>query len=433
MASPRSFSKRGLAEATNKVDYPLLTMSQTARQDWVRRLNTNTSSGTKVTEDTILEIDSVLSCVRVLAESMATLPFNIFETKGSGQKTTVTLAVDHPVYELLRFQPNPETTAYEMRMWMMIDCLLRGRGVAQVQRDGTGKPIALWQLEAKRLSPRRAPDDDRLIYVYSTNSNGKNKKNRKGEVLLEANEVLMIQMMPYAGLLGYSLVELQREAFGSSRAVSDFAAEFFANGGSVTGVIEVPETLDDPSYLRLKKDWKEMHSARGKRHGVPILEGDAKFHPLNLSHKETQLLETQQFKRSTIAGIFRVPAHMINDLAAATFSNIEHQDLGFVKHTLRPWMENWVQRCRMTLLEPKDRKNFFFAFDDHDLLRGDFPTRAEAISKLIQVGVYTPDDGRRAENLNPYGGPADKPFVNGTLRPIDEPFAPAAAGAPAKK
>lgn len=424
-AKTRSYS-RSAVSATNSVDFPLLTMSQTARENWLRKWQTNTASGSKVTEDTVMEVDSVMTCVRVLAESMATLPFNLMSMSGKGEKTTIEVAVDEPIYELMRYQPNPEMTAYELRMWMMLDCLVRGRGASQVQRNGKGDPVALWPLLTKHLVPKRAPDNDRLVYVYSW-VDGKKRK----EILLEANEVLQIQMMPFGGLIGYSLTELQREAFGAAKASEQYASEFFANGGSVTGVIEVPETLDDDAYERLKKDWKQSHTAKGKRHGVPILEGDAKFHALSLNHEETQLLETRKFQRSTIAGLFRVPAHMIGDLEKATFSNIEHQDLGFVKHTLRPWMENWVQRCRLTLLTPAQKKKFFFTFDDVDLLRGDFPTRAEAISKLIQVGVLCPNDGRRMENRNPYEG-GDKFLVNGTLRGIDEPFN-APAPAPAKK
>ncbi len=179
-------------------------------------------------------------------------------------------------------------------------------------------------------------------------------------------------------------------------------------------MIEVPEEMSEPAYKRLKADWNESHSQKGKRHGVPILEANAKFNPIALDHEETQLLETRKFQRSTLAGILRVPAHMINDLEKATFSNIEHQDLNFVKHTLRPWMTNIEQRCRLTLLTPAERKELYFKHNDRDLLRGDFPSRATAYSLLVNCGVMSPNDARLAEDMNRYEG-GDVYLVNSTL------------------
>lgn len=404
--------------ASNRYDESLKTMSYTARENWLARFQVETSSGTKITEDNVLSIDTVFACVRVLAESMASLPLELIKSTGPKGTETIEPAVGHALYRLMKTQPNPETTSYELRFWMMADAIIRGRGVAQIQRNGKGEPIAIWPLAAQRLCPKRTPESDgsRLVYTYKLEG-GASKK----EVLLEENEVLRIQMMPYGGLIGYSLVLAQREALGASKASEQYSSEFFANGGAVTGVIEIPEQLDDEAYKRLKKDWKESHTAKGKRHSIPILEGDAKFHPLALDHEQTQLIETRKFQRSGIAGLLRVPAHLINDLEKATFSNIEHQDLAFAKHTLRPWMTNWEQRLNMSLLTVEEQKTYQFKHNDRDLLRGDFPSRAVAYGQLIQAGVMSPNDARRAEHMNPYEG-GDTYYVQGALRPTDQPY-----------
>lgn len=382
-----------------------------------------TSSGSKITEDNVMSIDSVFTCVRVLAESMASLPFDLLATTGKGATERINRDVDNLLYDIMRSQPNAETTAYEFRFWLMCDALIRGRGVAQIIRDGNGKVLELWQLTASRLCKKRAPDG-RLIYTYTYASDQVKK-----EILLEADEVFEIQMMPYGGLIGYCLTISQREALGASKAAEEYSSEFFANGGAVTGVIEVPETLDEPTYQRLKKDWKENHTKKGKRHGIPILEGDAKFHALSLNHEESQLLDTRKFSRSTVAGLFRIPSHLINDLEKATFSNIEHQDLGFAKHTLRPWMTNWEQKANKQLLTVAERRTKQFKFNDRDLLRGDFLSRMQAYAAGIQAGVFCPNDALRAENMNPYEG-GETHYVQGALRPTDQPYQ-SASGRPA--
>jgi HK97 family phage portal protein len=418
-----STAKTSAASISARYNEALKTTTLTARQNWLEKYQSLTSSGSKITEDNVLNIDSVFTCVRVLAESMASMPLDLLVTSTKGKTKRIEKDDSNLLHDLMRNQPNSETTAYEFRFWLMCDALIRGRGVAQIQRDGSGKIIALWQLNASRLRPKRAPDG-RLVYTYTYAS-----EQVKKEILLEADEVFQIQMMPYGGLIGYCLTISQREALGASKAAEEYSAEFFANGGAVTGVIEVPETLEEAAYQRLKKDWKENHTKKGKRHGIPILEGDAKFHALSLDHEESQLLETRKFARSTIAGLFRIPSHLINDLDKATFNNIEHQDLGFAKHTLRPWMTNWEQRANMSLLTAAERRTKQFKFNDRDLLRGDFKSRADAYSVLIQSGVMSPNDALEAENMNPYEG-GDTHYVQGALRPTDQPYQ-SASGRPA--
>lgn len=379
------------------------------------------TAGTVISEDNVMELDSVLACVRVLAESVASLPFELFEVNDETDELTV--AKDHRLYDLLRWAPNPETTAYELRFEMVVDAIVRGYGAAQIVRTNKGEVMELWPLEAAYLRAYRAPDG-RLVYCYTLRKSG----GKQEKVLLEANEVLLIKCFSRGGLLGSSLTRMAVNLFGATKAAEEFAAEFFENGSIHTGMIEVPEELSDIAYARLKKDWKEQHTGKGNRHRAPILEGGAKFNAMSLTNQEAQLLETVKFKRSQVAGIMRVPAHLINDLEKATYSNIEHTDLGFVKHSLRPWCTNIEQRCQLTLLNAGERRRYVFSHDLTDMSRGDFPTRMEGYSKAIASGIMSPNEARRKEKLNPYPD-GDKYFVQGALRPTDEPYKAAAAPA----
>lgn len=380
-----------------------------------------TGAGTTVDEDNVMELDSVLACVRVLGESVASLPFEYFNW--DRKKDEVVAALDHPLYDMVRWQPNPETTAYELGFSMVVDAIMRGFGCAQILRSVGGVPLEMWGLEARYLRACRAPDDGRLIYYYTVRGgSGKKKKVGDDKVLLEANEVMILKLFPSAGgLVGESLIRFAAETFGAAKAADEFSAEFFENGSIHTGMIEVPEELSEEAYNRLKKDWKETHTGKGNRHRAPILEGGAKFSALALTNQESQLLETQKFKRSTIAGLLRVPAHLINDLEKATYSNIEHTDLGFVKHTLRPWLTNREQRHRLSLLTPAQRAKSFFSHDLNDMLRGDFPTRMSAYNQAINGGIMSPNDVRRKEKMNPYEG-GDVYLVQGALRDINAPI-----------
>jgi HK97 family phage portal protein len=369
-------------------------------------------SGKRVDATNAMEIEAVLSCIRVLAESIAATPFELFRRDAAEEN--VTKAEDEELFWIMSEQPNDEMTSFEVRMWMMIDCLLRGNGYAQVIRSGKGV-LEIWPLLASKVKPKRKENGE-LVYVYPM-PDGK-------EAVLAKDEVLHIKGFIYGGLVGLSFIELQKDLLGSAKAAEDYSAEFFGNATSPSGIIEVPEELSDEAYERLKRDWAATYTGEGNRHKSPILEGGASFTPSVLNHEESQLLETQKYKRTAIAGLLRVPAHMINDLEKATFSNIEHQDLGFAKHTLRPWFTNWEQRCKLTLIQKEHRRSFFFRHDDTDLLRGDLKSRAEAMSKFVQNGIYSPNDARRKLKENPYEG-GNTYLINGTLRPVDQAGLPA--------
>lgn len=398
---------RQAISAQNKFTKPLSTEVNSRRLSFYTWQKS--SSGKRITPDNALEIDTVLSCIRVLAESVASLPLSLM-VRDSANGSNVNKAEDDERHWIVRERPNPEMTSYELRIWMMVDCLLRGNGCAQVLRNRKGQILEVWPLLASKIKPKRL-DNGKLVYVYPI-QNGK-------EAVLEANEVLHIKGFIYGGLVGLSMIELQKDLFGSNKAAEDYSGEFFANATVPSGVVTVPEELGDIAYERLKADWKEIYSGEGNRHGVPILEGGATFTPTILNHEESQLLETRKFQRSAIAGLFRVPAHLINDLEKATFSNIEHQDLGYVKHSLRPWTVNWEQRLKLTMCTREERTTHYFRHNFNDLLRGDLKSRAEAYSKFVQNGIASPNDCRRKEDENPYEG-GDVYLVNGTLRPIDQ-------------
>ena len=387
-------------------------------------------SGVVIDEENVLEIDTVLACVRVLAESIAALPFELFRIEDDG---SIKPATDHPVYDLVRWCPNPEYTAYELTFEMIVDSILRGYGACQVRRTMKGRPMELWPLQAQYLYARRAPDDNRLIYVYKFYNSRREVK----EILLEMDECMVIKSFARGGLLGTSVIRKMFNSLGGARAEEDFTNEFFVNGSVHSGIIEVPEELSDVAYARLKKDWIETHTGTGNRHKAPILEGGAKFSAIKLNASESQLLETKKYRRSTLAGVMRVPAHLINDLEKGTFSNIEQLDLGFAKHTLRPWLTNREQKGQKILLNSGERRNYRLIHDLTDLLRGDMPSRFTAYGQAVAAGVLSPNDCRRRENLNPYKG-GDVYLVQGALRDINAPIEVATApnvapAAPVKK
>ena len=357
-----------------------------------------------------LSISDVLTCVRVLAESMAALPFDIYKrTPSGGEKDK-----DHTLQEIVRWQPNPEMTSYDLRLWLWIDALIRGNGAAQIIRNQDDEILQLWPLFSNKLKAQRKETGEReVFYTY--------KIDKDNEAKLRFEDVFILKLFSSGHLLSPSLIDSGSNLFSNAHGAEEYAREFWENGASPTGFIGFPEgvePLSEDAQKRFQKDWDQKHTGEGNRHKVPVLYSGAKFNPLQLSHKETQMLESRKYTRSQIAGLFRVPAHLINDLENATYSNIEHQDLGFVKHSLRPLMTNFEQRCRMSLLNDEEKKTHYFKHNVNDLVRGDIKTRFETYAIAIQNGMFNPNNALQKEDESTYEG-GDTHFVNGNMIPVD--------------
>ena len=364
----------------------------------------------EVTQHNALELSDVLTCVRVIAESIASLPLCLYAYGDNGGYKDK----NNSLYDLVRWQPNANMTSYDLRLWMMIDALLRGNGCCQVIRNGQGKVAELYPLFSSKLS-YKLDNSGQLFYLYP------NPEDESEEILLSQDEILHIRTFSSGHLLSPSLVDLSKDLMSGGKSAESYTREFFDNGSAVSGVISMEGEMSDETFNRLKEDWSARYSGQGNRHKTPILEGGAKFSPMNLNHQESQMLESRKYTRSQIAGLFRVPAHLINDLEKATFSNIEHQDLGFVKHTLRPWLSNWEQKLRMTLLNDTEKKLYYFKHDTNDLLRGDLTSRYQAYGQGVQNGILSPNDVRRKEDEPTYEG-GDEYFVNSALKPVNLPY-----------
>jgi len=348
-----------------------------------------TDSGVQVTPERSLQSTAVLACVRVLAETVAALPLHIYRRRSDGGKERAT---DHPLYSLLHDAPNDEMTSYQFRETMMLHLTTWGNAYAQIQRNGAGRPIALWPLRPDRMEVRRVQSTGELVYLYR----------KDGEaVLLMPNEVLHIAGLAFDGLVGYSPIALARQAVGLALATEEFGARFFSNDARPGGVLEHPALLDDEAYKRLQKSWEERHSGLSGSHRVAILEEGMKFHEIGIPPEDAQFLQTRRFQVNEIARIYRVPPHLIGDLERSTYSNIEQQSIEFVVHTIGPWLVRWEQRLNMQLLFPREQDEYFVEHLVNGLLRGDIRSRYEAYAIGRQWGWLSVNDILRLENMNP--------------------------------
>ena len=342
------------------------------------------SSGKSVSEKTALQTTAVYACVRILAETIASLPLHTYRYSPGGKEKVQ----DHPLYPLLHSEPNPEMTSFVFRETLMGHLLLWGNAYAQIIRDGRGRVLGLYPLLPSKMLVSRT-DQGILFYQYE----------KDGQTYFLSNqEVLHIPGLGFDGLVGYSPIAMAKNAIGMAIATEEYGAKFFANGASPGGVLEHPGVVKDPGKIR--ESWNAVYQGSGNAHRVAVLEEGMKFQPIGIPPEQAQFLETRKYQLNEIARIFRIPPHMIGDLEKSSFSNIEQQSLEFVMYTLDPWVIRWEQAIQRALLSGGEKRQYFVKFNVDGLLRGDYQSRMNGYAVGRQNGWLSANDIRELENLN---------------------------------
>lgn len=340
-------------------------------------------SGVHVNEYSALQYTAVSACVRVLAETVAHLPLNIYERTENGQE----VARAHPLYELLHYQPNSEMTSFVFRETLQAHVSTWGNGYSYIERNVQGRPLALVPLLPNVTWCERKNGRQQFV----TKINGK-------EYIMDPADVVHIPGLGFDGLMGYSPIHLAREAIGLGMAATEFGARFFGSGAALSGVLEHPGKLQDAQKLR--ENFSAVYNGISNTFKTAVLEEGMKYTSIGVPPEDAQFLETRKFQRTEIASMYRVPPHMIQDLERATFSNIEHQDIGFVKHTMVPWLVRWEQELSRKLLTADERRRYFIKFNVDGLLRGDQKSRYDSYHLAITDGWMNRNEARELENMN---------------------------------
>ena len=359
-------------------------------------------SGKAVTARTAIQVSTVYACVRVIAETVASLPLHVYESTDKGSRK----ATEHALYRILHDEPNTEMTSFVWRETMLTHLLLHGNSYSQILRNGRGHILGLYPLLPDRMEVDR-DSSGKLTYTYTT-TEGRTHR-------LRPEDVLHIPGLGFDGVIGYSPIALEKNAIGLGIAAEEYGSKFFAHGANPSGVLTHPNTVKDPS--RLRESWNNAYGGSANSGKVAILEEGMKFERISLPNNEAQFLETRRFQVEEICRIYRVPPHLVGDLEHATFSNIEHQSISFAVHTIRPWLVRIEQSVNRQLFSEKEKGHFYSHFNIDGLMRGDYKSRMEGYAIARQNGWMCVNDIRELENQNPIseedGGNAY--LVNGNM------------------
>ncbi len=380
-------------------EYFIRGLSLTDEKAWDRSLwnlyGSQSLSGETVTEQTALTYSAVYNAISLISGTIASLPLHLMQRKGEKKR----LADDRKLYSVMHDQWNPYMTAMAGRECLTAHILTWGNGYAEKVRDGYGEIRGLWPITPNRVTPRM--EDGELVY--------KIRMDREADITLPREKVLHVPGLGFDGFVGYSVIAMARKSIGLSMALETFGATFFGNGTNPGMVVSHPGKLSLQGNDNLKKALIESQSGLGKSHRLMLLEEGMKVEKYGIPPDDCQFLESRGFQIPEVARWFNLPPHKLKDLSRSSFSNIEQEQISFVVDSILPWLVRLEANFNMQLLTQSDKEmsgrgRLYFKHIVEGLLRGDSASRAAFYAPLLDRGVYSINEVREKEDMDPIEG-----------------------------
>jgi HK97 family phage portal protein len=330
-------------------------------------------TGVNVTEDTSLRLSAVYACVRLISDTISTLPLDQF-FRQDGQRLPFRPRdgwVDRPSMSM------PRNTFWQQ---VIVSLLLDGNAFVYVMRLDSNEIAELQVLNPQKVTvlPQGFRHDDGRMF--------------------SRDEVLHLTEMLLPGeLRGVSRIHQAKDTLGLGLALEEYAGRFFGNGAYAGGVIEWPTELTTEQAKELVDSWEGGHKGLRRSHRPAVLYGGAKFTPTTIDPAQSQMLDQRRFAVEEVARVFRVPPFMlgVTTAGAVSYSSVEQQMLFFSQHTILPYTEMLEGAFQRLLDNPRS----FIKFNLSSLVRADLSTRTEAYSKALLAGYMSVNDVRRLEDL----------------------------------
>lgn len=377
---------------------------------WTAFYGGSSYAGKSVTPESALTISAVWSCVRLISETIATLPLGVYREDRDGRKQA---DKSHPLYRVLHDLPNADFTAAEFWEGATACLLLWGNAYAE-KYISDGQVRALTLLRPEYMSVRRA-NDGSLEYVYSdANMEGRRR-------IYSESEIFHIRGFGVGLDVGLSPITYARHSLGSVLAADEAAGKMFANGVRPTGILTIDQVLTKEQRSQVKANIVEPMAGSSNAGGIFTLEAGMKFQPISMNPEDAQMLETRSFHVEEVCRWFRVPPFMIGHTEKSTSwgTGLEQQNIAFLTYALRPYLTRIEQAVKRQLIKPEERASIYAEFNLEGLLRADSAGRAALYSQGAQNGWITRNEIRAKENLHPIDG-GDVLTVQSALVPLDQ-------------
>ncbi len=340
-----------------------------------------------------LGLTATFACVNLIAGTGASLTPSIFRRDDRGVRIE---AKDHPLYWILRLDPNFDDDDYEFWEFLFASIELQGNGYARIGRSGN-RVVSLTPISPVGMNVKRGRDGSRN---YEWVEDGTRQTAGQSE---------MLHVRGFGGdrLKGASTLSVCRSAFRGGMAAEGAAQATFANGLRPSGTLQSAEKYTAEQRSELESILQSKFAGALNAGRPMLLDNGLKWESLNITPEDAQMLESRKFSGEEICRIFGVPPAMVGygDKASNWGTGKEVDVLGFIKFTLRKRLRRIERALMKQLLSREERQNgVTIEFNLEGLLRGDSAGRAQFYQIMVRLGLMTRNEARQLENLPPIEG-----------------------------
>ena len=336
-----------------------------------------------VTEDTAMQISAVWACVKLLAETVASLPVAVYKKTDTGREK----ADDFWLARLMNRKPNKYQTKVEFFETLMLNLALHGNAYFKIAKTG-GEIRSLMPLMSGQVEPSLLADGS-VVYQYMSD----------GGIEVYAEQSIWHIKLYGNGVIGKSPLAFGRNMIAIAQAAEKATTKIYTNGGKRSGVLSLDKLLTPEQRDMVRANFSTLTTGTSER--LLVLENGMKFDPISMSPQDIELLSSRKFQIEEICRWFGVPSVLVNDTSGSTSwgSGIEQIVSGFYKLNLRPYLERIENSVSCNLFTEQEAKEYEFEFDFEGLLRSDFKSRLEAYRTAVAGTIMTPNEVRKIEGL----------------------------------
>ena len=339
---------------------------------------TQAAQSSSVTVDTALQVSTVFAATRLISETVASLPFDLYEKNESGRTVS-----SNQLRRVLTQRPNRYQTRIEFWESVVFNLVLSGNAYCVITR--VGKDIAsLMPVSSSLVTPELSHDGE-LTYRIS---------NSTGEKIYKQSDIWHVKLFG-SGIVGLSPLAHAAQQASIAQATNAMVADLYKNGGKSAGVLKTGRILTKEQRDKTRENFDEVCNGPAAR--LFILEADMDYQPTTITPKDLELISLMRYTVEDLGRFFGVPSILLNQTIGQSSlgSNVNEILTAFYKLNLRPYLEK-IEESILRWLVP-DAEKFEAEFDFDALLRADMPTRLESFGRAIQTGQMTPNEARHLE------------------------------------
>ncbi len=359
---------------------------------------------TTVNQDTAMQLSAVWACVRIITESIGSLPINVYKLSDGGVRTPY---YDHPLSLLFRNKPNRWQTRQNYFESIIYQFVLQGNDYTAIQRDSKDRIIGLIPLMTPQMQVHLEKSGN-VRYEYQDNAG----------VRVYSDKSIWHNKLYGNGIVGLSPLGHARNTVAVGQAAEMATTKVYRNGGKPSGLLTIDKVLKKEQREAVKANFAELSEGNSDR--LFVLEAGMEYTQVSLSPQDIELLQSRRFQIEDVCRFFGVPSVLVNDSAQNTAwgSGIEQLIQGFYKFGLRPYMERYENSMKSNLLNPLERDTIDIEFDFNALLRPDLNDRIKGHGEGVQKGIITPNEARTIEGWKPLPG-GDTLYMQQQMAPIE--------------